>query len=551
VPERATERLARRTLPTGVLGRVGICDPDGLLGPAGQWRPAPEFSLRTIDPLNDTGEPCEVIIVPAAKNGWGVEILRRERMRDRDNYRILGLELSAIPETITAINDFTIDAILVLPATAHDLGLLIDKGIEASLMRRHRRSLGDELASRNLELMALSDHLEALVEERTSSLTAAQVRLQEQQQEMIRLETQGVVSQLVRGLAHELNNPLAAILGYAQRLRKNLAGNDDSVRRLDVILQEVDRCRSLVEQLRNLAAPLSEELVPCHPHLIAEQAVETMAMAAGPTAPAPPTLHLRGQFPVVLAAPHTLARVFAQLFDNAVLAGANNCYLSAREDHGRVTIRMENDGATPDDEVVRNAMRPFFTTHASGGHRGLGLAIAGALMREQNGSVVLVRRDGDAPGAAYVLQLQAQVRTLVLSAIGRPAEKAAPILVVDDELMVAELLADALNENGHANIVVGSVAEALAELTRCAPRAMFADVNLPDGSGIDLIRRALAMRPGLSGRIALITGGGEAASRAIAAMGMDIPVLGKPFRLDDVAKLLAKVTGQPTGDGKA
>jgi len=542
VPERATERLARRTLPTGVLGRVGICDPDGLLGPAGHWRPAPEFSLRTIDPLNDTGEHCEVIIAPAAKHGWGVEILRRERMRDRDNYRILGLELAAIPETITAINDFTIDAILVLPATAHDLGLLIDKGIEASLMRRHRRSLGDELASRNLELMALSDHLEALVEERTSSLTAAQVRLQEQQQEMIRLETQGVVSQLVRGLAHELNNPLAAILGYAQRLRKNLAGSDDSVRRLDVILQEVDRCRSLVEQLRNLAAPLSEELVPCHPHLIAEQALEVMAATPGA---APPTLHLRGQFPVVLAAPHTLTRVFTQLFDNAVLANARNCYLSAREDLGRVTIRMENDGATPDDEVVRNAMRPFFTTHASGGHRGLGLAIAGALMREQNGSVVLVRRDGDVPGAAYVLQLQAQVRTLALPALGRPAEKAAPILVVDDEPMVAELLADALNENGHANIVVGSVAEALAELTRCAPRAMFADVNLPDGSGIDLIRRALAMRPGLSGRIALITGGGESASRAIAAMGMDIPVLGKPFRLDDVAKLLAKITSTP------
>jgi two-component system NtrC family sensor kinase len=413
-------------------------------------------------------------------------------------------------------------------------------------MRRHRRSLGDELASRNLELMALSDHLEALVDERTADLSAAHKRLEEQQQEMVRLETQGVVSQLVRGLAHELNNPLAAILGYAQRLRRNLAASDDAVRRLDVILSEVERCRSLVEQLRNLAAPLAEELVPCHPHLVAEEAAEQLA--AGGTRG--PDLHLQAPFPVVLAAPHTLTRVFAQLFDNAALAGARNCWLSAREDNGRVTLRLENDGATPDDDTVRNAMRPFFTTHASHGHRGLGLAIAGALMREQNGSVVLVRRE-HAPGAACVLQLQAQARTLVLPVLGRSAPAEAPVLVVDDEPMVAELLSDALAENGHAAVVVGSVAEAMAEIVRAAPRALFADVNLPDGSGIDLIRRALVLRPGLAGRIALITGGGEAASHAIAAMGMQIPVLGKPFRLEQVARLLAQITGAEVGAAPA
>ncbi len=527
-------------------GHVVILDPARVLaGTVSRLGLGPELELHCC--ANDDEvetlrrrRPIEVLIATqdlgrgSAPGSSGAAFLVDAHRLDPDGFRILAA--TDLAAAVHAINAGCIDALVTLPDDVAQLRALIHDGCEASLLRRHYRALIDELAGSNSELTSLSDRLGALVEERTISLRDAHQLLKHQQQELVRLETQAVVSQLVRGLAHELNNPLAAILGYAQRLRRSWAKEEEAVRRLDVILSEVDRCRGLVEQLRNLAAPLDEEIVPCQPERLLMQAHMRIREAGQSSL----ECQILGDIPVVMAAPQSLVRVFEQVLDNAHLSGARTCWLSARESNGRVWLSLDNDGATPDDDAVRNATRPFFTTMSSQGRRGLGLAIATALLREQAGNLELARRSSN-PGAACIVQLPSRPVTAQLPALPSVAGRAPIVLIVDDEPLVAELLLDALVETGLAARVVGSVAEALEVVAEQPVRAMLADVQLPDGSGVELVRRALQLRPGLLGHVALITGGGDSAEKIGLPPGVDWPVLGKPFRLEQIAKLVRSI----------
>jgi len=231
-------------------------------------------------------------------------------------------------------------------------------------------------------------------------------------------------------------------------------------------------------------------------------------------------------------------------------AGAGSVSLSGEIIADRVRLLIANDGATPDETVVANAVRPFFTTRAGDDRRGLGLSTAAALMREQDGTIELSRRD-DGPGAVAIIVLPAAdpvVRrnsSQLLPAIQTGPGGSAQVpttLVIDDEPMVAEILVDALRDAGCTTAVAGSVAEGMAELTHLDVRALVVDLHLPDGNGLDLARRALALKPSLAGHIALTTGDGDRAhiERLIAEHGF--PVLAKPFRLDEVRALAEKIS---------
>ncbi len=468
--------------------------------------------------------------------------LSQVRERDADVYRILWTSTTSLLKSIVSVNSGQADAVLVNDTPPDEIIGLIHHGCEQALLRRHTRSLVDELAVRNAELLDFNERLEDLVVERTRHLVEAQDRLQESQRQMVQLETQATVSHLLRGLAHEFNNPLAAIYGYSQRLRRQHDANADTARRLDVILQEVEHCRTVVNQLRQLATPLTEPITKTDPETVLTDAGARITAAGGRL----PCLDANEGLPSVMAAPRALIKVFEQIVANAADAGACNIWLSGELLGDRVRLVIENDGETPSQDVVESAVRPFFTTRAGDDRRGLGLSTAAALLREQDGTIELTQRHG-APGAAIIMLLPAgdpdQKRSssshLLPIVCSQPA---APVqvpttLVIDDEPMVAEILVDALRDAGCTTATAGSIAEGMAEMTRLNVCALVVDLNLPDGSGLDFARRALALRPELAGHIALATGDNDRdhLDRLVAEHGF--PVLGKPFRLDDVRAL--------------
>lgn len=433
---------------------------------------------------------------------------------------------------VEAINRGHVDAFLAKPLRNDQFQLALRQGASTARLRRDNRTLVDQLADRNGQLEAAKRRLEMAVAERTQHLEEANRRLREKQHELVRLETQSAVAHLVRGLAHELNNPLAAILGFAQRLQRRFDGDVDARDRLGVIVSEVDRCRNLVEQLRRLAAPLDEAIGRCQPAQLLRQAALRLAEAGR----RPPRIATDDPLPMVLAAPRSLERVFEQVLDNALQAGATQIILAAHEGDDRVQLFVDNDGDPPTAEVVANAVKPFFTTRSTSGGRGLGLTIAASLLRDQGGTLVLDRHPRGS-GARVTIALPAAKP----SSDRLPTRPAQPplVLVVDDEPLIAELLQDCLLEAGCAARTVPTCAGALEVLAHEPVRAVLADVNLTDGSGVDLLTRAVAKRPELAGHVALVTGDAQAHERVRRETGL--PVLAKPFRLEQMAEFIAKL----------
>lgn len=532
-------------------GVVLILDDDPLvLSALGRMEMGPQFNVRLCSSLKDAEHVCateeiEVALIDhnlAVGDPNGLEVLESIRARDPDCFRIIFTGAADLDFVVNAINQGLIDAFLVKPWTHETIVPLLNQGCETALLRRHNRQLAKELADRNTDLETFNLQLESLVEARTQDLRATLDRLKEQQQDLVRLETQATIAQLVRGLAHELNNPLASILGYAQRLRRKLVADTDTTNRLDVILTEVDRCCGLVDQLRNFAQPMAEKSMPCRLEEIVRQAAHHLTGLGK----APPACVIDGNLPRVLAAPCSLGSVFEHVLDNARLAGATACQVHAHERHGRVRIEIINDGETPDDLAVRDATKPFFTTRSSSGHRGLGLAIASSLLREQVGNIELARRADAKPGATVTITLPivsglnnnlTPLRVKTMNAkIGGGA-----VLVVDDEPLVAELLVDCLTEELVDAIHVSSVREAL-EIAQLRPlRAALVDYNLPDGSGMDLAQQLMRNQPDLQGHIAMITGAADIEVVQRLPKGLDMPILRKPFHLDDIHRLVRKI----------
>jgi signal transduction histidine kinase len=465
----------------------------------------------------------------------GLAFLAELRDRDVDCFRIIFTGAADLDFAVSAINQGLIDAFLVKPWSPEQLAALLNQGFETALLRRHNRQLVRELAERNNALQQLNQQLERMVAERTASLRETLARLQQQQLELVRLETQSTVTQIARGLAHELNNPLASILGYAQRLQRKLTSDEDSTNRLGVILSEVERCRGLIDQLRNLATPLDERTVPCRPGDLLASARERLVQVGL----AAPLCRVDSPVPEVVAAPRSLTQVFEQVLDNARLAGATLCQLTATTDGERISLSLANDGATPSDEEIRNAARPFFTTHAHAGHRGLGLAIASALLREQGGHIVLdLRRDGR-PGAEVMIMLPASTARLAAPAPTTPGRAAGNgVLVVDDDPMLAELIGDCLGDLGISAQVVATPEQARAAVDAGGVRAVIADYHLEGSSGVDLLRDLIARAPALLGHVAVFTGASDQRTLEQIRHAANCPVMVKPFRLDQLQQLI-------------
>ena len=427
------------------------------------------------------------------------------------------------PRTLLwAVNRGQAEIILPRPCPPAELERALDRALDLGAKRqRSSSSLNDRID----KLMAQLAQMETQLDHQAEELSLAHSRLREYQSEMLQLELQGSITQLVRGLAHEFNNPLTAILGHAQRLKRNPEDTAKIPHRADVILGEVERCITLVERLRNYAAPTTESLGPCRLESAVRGAIARLQQRNVPI----PTIH-RDELPTALAGQRTLARVLEQVFDNAQHAGAENIYLEARKDSDRIHLVVDNDGETISDEALRNGMRPFFTTRSDAGFSGLGLSLASSMLRDMGGAITLDKRP-DSQGTRVTVSVPAAVPFEATPLGNRILARARPqILIVDDDAMVTEMLSDMLAEHGCQSEVVSTAAAALERVAAGGITGVICNVSLPDARGGELLAQLLAdSNTKLHGHLALITENPSEGTVQRAARKLDCPLLVKPL----------------------
>ncbi len=360
------------------------------------------------------------------------------------------------------------------------------------------------------------------------------------------------LGEMLAGVAHELNNPLATVLGFAELLRKKASG--DQAKALDAILEEAERCRRIVSTLLTFARQKKSERVEVDPGAVAGSVLDLLAHELR-AVPIEVTRDLDG-LPPVRADRYELQQVFFNLIRNARdaiqstgRAGTIAVVGSRAGDLVRVEVRDSGPGL-PQDAHGPFVPRPFVSTKGAGG-TGLGLSIAHRIVSDHGGAI----HASAAPegGARFTIELPVSAGAASpfappddAEAVVADAGLARRILVVDDEERVRELLAQVCRDMGHEPLLAADGAEALALLEKHGDvAAVLSDVRMPGVDGIALFRELERRGHPLAGRLVFLSGdlAREDTANFLKAAGR--PVLPKPFRFAQVCRALEDALARP------
>ncbi|MGA8233303.1 MAG: PAS domain S-box protein [Candidatus Acidiferrales bacterium] len=228
------------------------------------------------------------------------------------------------------------------------------------------------------------------------------------QNKMMHTEKLAAVGQLVAGVAHEVNNPLAAILGFTDLLLENEGVSDTAKDDLRVILAEAQRTKTIVQNLLSFARqmPAQRELLRVNSVLQQTLRLRTYDRSIRDV---DVIERLDPQLPLVAGDAHQLQQVFLNILNNAFDAiaevpGRGRIEIESAERDGYVEIHFRDNG--PGISHPERIFEPFFTTKEVGKGTGLGLSICYGIVRSHHGEI-LCRNNSDAPGGTFTVRLPA------------------------------------------------------------------------------------------------------------------------------------------------
>ena len=366
------------------------------------------------------------------------------------------------------------------------------------------------------------------------------------QEQLIQAEKLSTVGQLVSGVAHELNNPLAGVIGYSQLL---LTSDCDAQIKADLqkISREAERARRIVQNLLTFARRHKPEKTLVDINSIVEDTIEIRAyeMKVNNITVIP---DLDRQGPRTMADFHQLQQVFLNLLNNAIDAmcvdsagGTLTVKTSRQDDH--ITVAISDTGPGIGKDHIRKVFDPFFTTKDVGKGTGLGLSIAYGIVQEHGGSLKVESRDG----ATFTVKLPIIEEETKDSPPPIEEEKRRgrtrrrKILVADDEETIAELVANLLSKEGHHVDRALSGAEALELLSSAKYDLIVSDVRMPGLGGKELYRLLADKGRNMQERVIFITGDTSNPDTQDFLAETGAVHISKPFTLDELKRVIHRV----------
>jgi two-component system, NtrC family, sensor kinase len=231
------------------------------------------------------------------------------------------------------------------------------------------------------------------------ALEAANQELREAREDLARSERLATIGRLAAGVAHEVGNPVSALIGYAALIRDRLAQGKDVSAYAGRVEREASRIDRILRDLLDLARP------PAALQAIdLRRAVDSARSAVAPQhAQVSFETALPHDLPPVRGEEHYLSQVFVNLMTNAAKAGASRVRVSGRAADSAVWVEVEDDGSGIPPDILPRLFEPFFTTAAPGEGSGLGLALCHATM-ERFGGAIAARNRAGARGAVVELR---------------------------------------------------------------------------------------------------------------------------------------------------
>ncbi|MDF3066339.1 MAG: Two-component sensor histidine kinase [Polyangiaceae bacterium] len=400
--------------------------------------------------------------------------------------------------------------------------------------------LMERFTSATHRLDMLSTQLEGVVTERTRELAKAHEALAQ-------AERLAAVGRLSAGVAHEINNPSAAVVSNLSYLKSSFARGElpaDAGEALDDSLTSMGKIARIVRQLLDtgrVAAADSSMRSTFDVALAIDHAVQTARAALGReldvVLDVPPTYGVGDQLMV--------EQVLVNLIVNGVQAAPDSrkprVHIRAEQDTSAVKISVSDNGSGMTEGVARRAFEPFFSTKPFGQGTGLGLSVSLGLATAVGGDLRVA--SSTAEGTTMELTVRSSLR---LSSAPPPREGPASrpaqrLLVIDDDPIVRESLSRMLGRTFDVETATG-VGDARRTVSGAHFDAILCDVMMDEGGGEAFYTWLRRERPSSAGRVIFVTGGvtDEASRRFLDSQ--EQPVLYKPVDLTTVERAVGEVS---------
>jgi PAS domain S-box-containing protein len=367
-----------------------------------------------------------------------------------------------------------------------------------------------------------------------------------------RSEKLSSLGQLVAGVAHELNNPLAVVLGNAQIMAKQPLADEKTRAMAEKILQESGRAAKIVRDLLSFARPGQPQLSRVDVNKLVGNLVANREMDCR-AKNIQCNLQLATDLPPTMADPLQIEQVLNNLITNAIHAMAEsraarqiNITTTSTASCIRMTVSDTGNGIST--EIIGKIFDPFFTTKGPGKGTGLGLSICNTIMQEHRGKIWAESSPGQGASFHVELPIVACADEPVAPALAEPEKPVVPppsrksVLLVDDEPGIRDVLAEVLSTDGYEVDVATGGEEAWKRINARSFDVIISDLNMPGMDGETLYRHVLSLKPKQAQRMVFLTGDTIGQKWHQFLERTKNPCLTKPFNIREIEELVATMT---------
>ncbi len=354
------------------------------------------------------------------------------------------------------------------------------------------------------------------------------------------------IGEMASGIAHEINNPLTAVIGYSQLLNEEALPEEarEAVRQ---VRQGATRVAGIVQRLLTFARQRKPQraAVDMNEVIRSTLALREYAMRTGNIYV---TTRLDPSLPRTVADGQQMQQVLLNLIVNAEWAMSSahgkGVLRIVSEKHGEnIHVLVQDDGPGVPREIQDRIFDPFFTTREIGQGTGLGLSICHGIVSEHSGRIWVVSDGAQGSEFHLTIPIVAPDSPPVEAAAMRqePAGSHTRMLVVDDEPSIRELLKAILEPMGHR---VDDAADGRSAIERVKANrygVILLDVRMPDMSGLEVFQQLKEIAGSITSRVVFMTGDLMAEETRALLEETGAPALAKPFESKDLMLAVERV----------
>ena len=428
-------------------------------------------------------------------------------------------------------------------------------------LREYTEAIGQGDFTRRVELNSLDEFgdLAQAFNQMTENLKQSRAQLEmtvdslkATQAQLVQSEKLSGIGEFVAGVAHELNNPLTAVMGFSELLAQ-ADTNPQHKRHLEMIHKSALRCQKIVQSLLSFARRHKPERKAVCVNSLVEAAVDILGYQLR-TSNIEVVTALDPNLPLAMVDSHQVQQVFLNIVNNARQAieahqPAGRITLTTTVNGDRVRVTISDNGPGIPQAHLARIFDPFFTTKEIGKGTGLGLSLCYGIIKEHGGSITPRSKLGE--GASFIIEFPithepsaegGEKKRVPETDCINPREGAGKkVLVIDDEEPILHMVREALSARGFHVDLAGDGETGLKRLAQTRYDVTLCDWKMPGLSGQEVFERLRHQDRAQAERFIFITGDviNERARRFLEEQKRDC--LPKPFTLAEFREAIAKM----------